>query len=421
MLKRKIVKKLNDWKADVARKSLIIEGPQQIGKTFILRTFGYQNYKQVVYINFNQYPYMKRLFEMDMELDALILQMTLLIQGAKCIPYETLIILEEIDLCPPAMNALIKFSSDPRYDVIATRTMLMTLNNPEEVSVLRMHALDFEEFLWANNVSSVTIQEIKNNFLQCRPVPSDLHKYLLDMFRYYLAVGGMPRTVHAFLNTGSYEGIRLSQRFINDVYLSDIVSRVELNKKSRAVEIFHSIPKQIRNGNKRFKYSEVAKNASYRTHWESILFLYQMGWLFTIFKAGPLNLPLLDNRQDDNFKLCVRDNGCLVGQLDDGDVEYLYEPLVIQKNILLENCVAELLVKRGLRMFYSEDGQHRFLIAQNKDRKIGLCFDDSNTLRRMNKLVDKGLLDEAYDLIVEPLNKDRSGIHLPLYNLMFVE
>jgi hypothetical protein len=205
------------------------------------------------------------------------------------------------------------------------------------------------------------------------------------------------------------------------VYLSDIVSRVELNKKSRAVEIFHSIPEQVKKGNKRFKYSEVAKNASYRTHWDSILYLYQMGWLFTIFKAGPLNLPLLDNRLDENFKLCVRDIGCLVGQLDDGDVEYLYEPLVIQKNILLENCVAELLVKRGLRMFYSEDGQHRFLIAQNKERKIGLSFDDSNTLRKMNKLVDKGLLDEAYDLVVEPLYKDRSGIHLPLYDLMFVE
>jgi len=146
MLKRKIVKKLNDWKADSARKSLIIEGPQQIGKTFVLRSFAFQYYKQVVYINFNQYPYMKRLFDMDMELDALILQMTLLIKGVKCVPYETLILLEEIDLCPQAMNALIKFSSDPRYDVIATRTMLNTLNNPEEVTVMRMHALDFEEF-----------------------------------------------------------------------------------------------------------------------------------------------------------------------------------------------------------------------------------------------------------------------------------
>ena len=421
MLKRKIIKKIEDWKLDPNRKSLIIEGPQQIGKTFVLRSFAFENYKQVVNINFNQYPYMKYIFEQDIELDALILQITLLIKGARCVPYETLILLEEIDLCPNAMHVLIKFTQDPRYDAIATRTILKTLDNPQDVSVIRMHALDFEEFLWANNVSNIAIQELKMAFLQEKVVSKDLHQYYMDMYRHYTAVGGMPKTVRTYINTHLYEPIRLSQRYVNDVYLSDIMNRIELNKKSRAVEIFHSIPMQVRNGNKKFKYNEISHQASYRTYWESISNLYEYGWLFTIFKVDTLDMPLVEHRLKGNFKLCVRDIGCLVGQLDDGDVEYLREPFTIQKNILLENSVADILVKRGLRLFYMEAGKHTFLVATINNRKIGLSFDDMNSLRYMNRLVDQGQLDVAYDLIVEPIYKDKSGLHIPLYNLMFIE
>lgn len=421
MLKRKIIKKLEDWKSDRDRKSLVIEGPQQIGKSFILRSFSIENYKQVVYINFNQYPYMKHLFELDLELDALILQIGLYIKGARCVPYETLILLEEIDHCPRAMNALIKFSSDKRYDAIATRTILQSTNNAPEIQVIRMHALDFEEFLWANNVSNLAIQELKTAFLHERFVSNDLHHFFMDMFRYYTSVGGMPKTVRTFTNSINYDAIRLVQRNVNDIYLSDIMSKVDFNKLSKTIEIFHSIPKQVRKGNKKFKYTEVSNIASYRSHWESILKLYEYGWLFTIFKVDTLTMPLIDNHLKGNFKLCVRDIGCLVGQLDDGDIEYMHEPFTIQKNILLENVVADICVKRGLRMFFMEKGKHHFLVATNKNRKIGISFDDANTLRYMTRLVKQGELDVAYDLVVEQLYRDKNGLHIPMYALMFIE
>lgn len=421
MLKRKITKELENWKSNTARKSLIIEGPQLIGKSFILKSFALEHYKQVVYINFNQYPYMKHLFEQDLELDALILQIGLYIKGARCVPYETLILLEEIDHCPKAMHALIKFSSDTRYDAIATRTSLQSLDNKSDILVIRMHALDFEEFLWANNVSNLAIQEIKAAFLQERPVSNDLHHFFMDMFRYYTIVGGMPKTVRTFIKSPKYNSIHLVQRYVNDIYLSDIVSRIDLNKRSRAVEIFHAIPDQVRKGNKKFKYSEVSNKASYRSHWDSILQLYEYGWLFTIFKVDNLTMPLIDNHLKGNFKLCVRDIGCLVGQLDDGDVEYMHEPFTIQKNILLENVVADECVKRGLRMFFMENGKHHFFVSTNKGRKIGLSFDDTNTLRHMQRLVIQGQLDVAYDLVVEQLYRDKSGLHLPMYALMFIE
>lgn len=421
MLKRKIVKKLDEWKNDQARKSLIIYGPQQIGKTYTLRIFAHENYKQVININFNQFPYTRHLFEQEMEVDALILQISLMIPGARCVPYETVIILEEIEFCPNAMKALVKFSHDARYDAIGTRTMLRVLNDPSDVTVLRMHALDFEEFLWANNVSNLAIQELRSAFLQERAVSDDLHRYFMNMFRQYTKVGGMPRSVYAFINGKSADSIQLTQRYVNDIYLSDIVSKIDINKKIRSVEIFHAIPKQVRKGNKKFKYKEISNKASYRTHWEIVELLYELGWLFTIFKIESLDLPIFENRLKGNFKLCTRDIGCLVGQLDDGDVEYLNDPLSIQKNILLENTVADICVKRGLRMYYMDEGVHTFFMATNQDRKIGMSFDNSKTLRYMNRLVSEGQLDAAYDLTVEPLYKDKYGLHIPLYSLIFVE
>jgi len=421
MLKRRIIKKLDEWKKDQFRKSLIIEGPQQIGKTFVIRTFAYEYYKQVVYINFNQFPYMRHIFEQDIDLDSLILQITLLIPGARCVPFETILILEEIDYCPSAMHALIKFSADERYDVISTRTILQTLDNPKEVTVIRMHGLDYEEFLWANNVSSLAIQELRAAFLQQRAVSNDLHRYFMKMFKHYMLVGGMPRAVDTFFSTQSYDKVQSAQRYINDTYLSDITSRIDLNRKVRALEIFHAIPEQVRKGNKKFKYTEISDNASYRTHWESVEKLYELGWLFTIFKVNNLVMPLVDNYSRNNFKLCVRDIGCLVGQLDDQDVEYLNEPLAIQKNILLENVVADILAKRGLRMYYMDDGRHYFFVSTKNNRKIAFSFDDSKSLKYMNRLVSEGELDVAYDLTVEPLYKDKYGLHIPLYSLIFVE
>lgn len=421
MLKRKIIQKLEDWKKESNRKALILEGPQHTGKTFVLRSFAYENYKQVVYINFNQFPYMRHIFEQDFDIDALILQITLMIPGARCVPYETILLLEEIEYCPTALNALVKFSNDTRYDAIGTRTILNSNNNPSEVIVLRMHALDFEEFLWANNVSGLAIQELRNAFIQQRAVSNEVHEFFIDMFKVYMYVGGMPKVVRTYTNSHDFEAVQLAQRYINDVYLSGIMAWTDQKKKSKLNDIFHSIPEQVKRGNKKFKYSEISSTASYRTHWDSILKLYEYGWLFTIFKVDNLNMPLLDNHQRGNFKLCVRDIGLLAGQCEDSDLEYLKDPLTIQKNILLENSVADALVKRGLRMYYMEEGKYTFFVATNKDRKIGISFDDSSTLRFMNRLVLQGQLDCAYDLIVEATYKDKNGVHIPLYNLMFIE
>ena len=159
MLRRKIIQTLEAWYAMPERKSLIIEGPQEIGKTFVLKTFAFKNYKQVVMINFNQFPYMRHLFEVDMDVDAMVLQMVMLIKGAVCVPHETLIIMEELEYCPSAYVAMKKFSLDKRYDCIATLSRFNFVESCAEVDKVRMHSMDFEEFLWANKIGRASCRE----------------------------------------------------------------------------------------------------------------------------------------------------------------------------------------------------------------------------------------------------------------------
>ena len=111
----------------------------------------------------------------------------------------------------------------------------------------------------------------------------------------------------------------------------------------------------------------------------------------------------------------------MTSQLEDADLEFLKGPLSIKNNILLENSVADVCVKRGFRMYYMEEGKSTFFVLTRGNRRIGLCFDDSKTLRKMKNLVLLGQLDEVYDLIVEPTYKNKDGMHVPLYTLMFIE
>ena len=124
MLRRKIIQTLELWHANPKRKSLVIEGPLDIGKSFVLKSFAFQKYKQVVLLNFNQFPYIKRIFETQMDVDAMLLQIVMMVKGAVCVPYETLMLMEEMDYCPEAYEAMKQFSLDQRYDCAGTVSRL---------------------------------------------------------------------------------------------------------------------------------------------------------------------------------------------------------------------------------------------------------------------------------------------------------
>ena len=207
MLKRKIEKKLLEWKRKDDKMCLVIKGARQVGKTFIIDKFAKENYKNYVYINFDEMPSYKDIFDGDLNVETLIKQMTVNIPNINLVPNETIIVLDEIQNCPRARTALKFLSIDKRFDVIASGSLL-GINYKDVPSFpvgyvenLEMHSLDFEEFLWANGISEDAIFFIKEYFDKNEEVPKAMHEKMMELFREYIVVGGMPRVVSEFVNT----------------------------------------------------------------------------------------------------------------------------------------------------------------------------------------------------------------------------
>ncbi|GEM_PF-1240160 len=420
MLRRKIIQTLEDWYASSDRKSLIIEGPQDIGKSFVLKSFAFQKYKQVVKLNFNQFPYMRRIFDTPMDVDAMILQIVMMVKGAACVPYETLILMDEMDYCPEAYEAMKKLSHDRRYDCIGTVSRLAFFEPSDEVNSVRMHALDLEEFLWANNVSSDILDQVHQAYVHNEQLNVDLHDQMLNLFKTYLLVGGMPKAVITYLGSYNMSEVRNVQKAIEESYKSKMLMHVLPKERERFLKLYSSIPEQIAKGNMRFMYKDMDEKATHRNYLRSILYIYRMGWAFVIYKLKNTNFPLVDNTRSENFIFMIRDVGCLSGQLNEESIDRLSDLNLLQHNPYLINGVADILVKRNIKLYYAEHGQHDFLVAMVGEKRIGLSYESEKALRKMMRLVEQGLLDACYNLTTRPLMVDKIGIHLPLYHLMSI-
>lgn len=420
MLRRKIIQTFEDWYANPDRKSFIIEGPPDIGKSFVLKSFAFQKYKQVVMLNFNQFPYMRRIFDAQLDVDGMILQLVMLIKGAVCVPHETLILMDELEYCPEAYEAMKKFSIDRRYDCIGTVSRLAFFEACDEVSIVRMHGLDFEEFLWANNVTSTLLDQVHQSFVQKDSLDLELHEYLLKFFKTYLKVGGMPKAVSTYLSSHDINEVRNVQKAIEEGYKSKMLMHVQPKERDRFIKLYASIPEQITKGNMRFMYKEMDEKATHRNSFKSIRYIYRMGWAFVLYKLKSTNFPLVENTRSDNFIFMIRDIGCLSGLLKEESVEQFCDLSLLQHNPFLINGVADILAKRNIKLYFAEHGQHDFLVAMVGNQRIGLSYEDVKTLRKMSRLVEQGLLDACYNLTTRPLMVDKVGIHLPLYHILFI-
>ncbi len=167
-------------------------------------------------------------------------------------------------------------------------------------------------------------------------------------------------------------------------------------------------------------YKEMDEKATHRNYFKSIRYIYRMGWAFVVYKLKSTNFPLVDNTRSDNFIFMIRDVGCLSGQLTEEDFVKYSDLNLIQHNPYLINGIADILVKRNIKLYYAEHGQHDFLVAMVGNQRIGLSHENVKTLRKMTRLVEQGLLDACYNLTTRPLMVDKVGIHLPLYHIMFI-
>lgn len=362
MLKRKIEQSLLNWKNTPNHKPLIIKGCRQCGKTFSVLNFAKANYKNVVYLNFFENPDYAAVFSGSLEVDHIVLLLSALLgKDAVFETGNTVLILDEIQDCPDARTALKFFRMDGRYDVIGTGSLLGVKGygkDPKSVpvgseTVLDMYPLDFEEFLWANDISDAVVAMLEKCLVEEQPDPEALHHRMKQLLLQYTVVGGMPDVVQTFVNTKRMDEVLRLQRDIVRAYEDDMVKYAEKSDKAYIKECFQSIPRQLAKENKKFQYSVVRKGSTAAKYAGSLQWIEDAGIISCCHNLSITELPLDGNAIEDVFKVYMRDMGLFVSMLEDGtQYDILQGNLYGYKGAIFENLIADIFTKMGRKLYY---------------------------------------------------------------------
>ena len=376
MLKRKIEDSLIQWKDSAGHKPLVIMGIRQCGKTFIAQHFAETNYKTVVYINFIKQPERITAFLGAKDVNTIILNLSAQISGVTFTPRETCFIFDEIQECPEARTSLKFFKEDGRFDVIATGSLLGVQGYGDELKkqhrrlsktkdlginsvpvgsedIIEMYPLDFEEFLWANGMSTGVIDALSKCYAQESPVPAGIHVALKNMLNLYVAVGGLPEAVNAFLRTNNMNEVRKVYQSILKEYRDDMVKYAPDKDKPHIRECFNSVPKQLAKENKKFQYSKVKPGGRGETYAGSLQWLEDAGVICRCYNTDITGLPMEGNAKDNVFKVYMSDIGLLVEMLGEGTrADILQGNLGGFKGAIYENLMADTLHKKSQTLYY---------------------------------------------------------------------
>lgn len=376
MLKRRISDTLKVWKDTPSHKPLVIMGIRQCGKTFISQQFADENYKHVAYINFIKQEERKTAFYGSKDVDTIILNLSAQMRNTQFVPHETCIILDEIQDCPEARTSLKFFYEDGRYDVIATGSLLGVQGYGQDKKrrrirnsvhqekgsnsvpvgyeeIVEMYPLDFEEFLWANNMSEEVIEALKRCLKEEKPVPEGIHAAMKTLLNRYVAVGGLPAAVNALLQTGNMNAVDAVWKSILKEYRSDMVKYADDKDKPHIRACFNAIPKQLAKENKKYQYSKVESGGRGEYYKGSLQWLEDADIIRRCYNTSITGLPMEGNAMENIFKVYTADIGILVAMLGPAArVDILQGNLGGFKGAIYENLMADTLIKKGQSLYY---------------------------------------------------------------------
>ena len=431
MLRRKIDKILQDWKNKPNHMPLIIKGCRQCGKTFSVRNFAHNNYKHVVYINFLLNPEYASIFSGSLEIDHLTMLMeTILGKSSVFVPHETIIIFDEIQDCPEARTSLKFFKEDGRYDVIGTGSLLGVKGygkSPKSIpvgyeTVVDMFPLDFEEFLWANDIKPAVIDYLKNCLESETPVTEALHSRLTELLNLYVVIGGMPNVVDAFVeNHQLQEAFELQRNIVRD-YEDDMVKYANEADRPFIKECFQSVPRQLAKENKKFQYSTIKKNAIAARYANSIQWIEDAGIIKRCFNLSKPELPLDGQALQDYFKIYMVDTGLFVSKLEPGtQQDILQGNLLGYKGAIFENLMADMLSKMGRNLYFyrKESGLEIDFVIRYKGKctlvEVKATTGNAKSLKTVLKNYEKYHIDQALKFGNYNIGRNGQMLTLPLY------
>ena len=355
MLKRKIDTYLTNYYA-TNRNALLITGARQIGKTYSIREFG-RTFKSFIEINFLENPDAVALFKGAKNSSDILLRLSA-IATKPLIKGETLIFFDEVQKCPDIVTAIKFLVDEGSYRYILSGSLLgVELNDLRSepvgyMGVKDMYPMDFEEFISCVGINQQVIDSLRTAWQSRTPVDEFVHSKIMELFRLYLVVGGMPAAVSKYIETNNLQEVMAVQKDIIKLYKRDI-AQYDSNNKLSIEEIFDLIPPELNAKNKRFILKRLNENAKFERYQNSFLWLKNAGVALPVYNIEEPKLPLLLSRSRNLFKLFQSDIGLLAAQYAEGiQLRIISGDKSINFGSVFENAVAQELVAHGIDVYY---------------------------------------------------------------------
>jgi predicted AAA+ superfamily ATPase len=441
MIKRKLYNYLLNWKNTKSKEALLIKGARQVGKTFLVREFGKNEYESFVEINFLKNGEYKSIFSNDnLSADEIYKRISAYIPNVKFIPEKTLLFLDEIQVCAAARTAIKFLVEDGKFDIISSGSLLglsyledddEDVTEPTSLPVgyenqITMYSLDFEEYLWANGYNEEAINYLKTFYDKNMEVPKELNNKYENLFREYMIIGGMPEVVQTFINTKNFQLAYNVQGKILADYQDDISKHAKGAEKLKVRQCYESIPKQLVKEYKKFQYSVVEKGKTSKKFGGSVKWLCDSCLVNKCSNVYEAYIPLLGYEMDDQFKLYLNDTGLLC-HLYGNETKLAILNNTLKGNIkggIYENIISEALLKKGYKLYYYKTSNStleiEFIIEKNGEVIPVEVKAGNDSTPSLNNFINKYNPSITYKLINGNVGIVDNKKTIPHYMILFI-
>ena len=445
MYKRKAYEKLLLWKEEsCGSTAMLVEGARRVGKSTLVEEFAKREYASYALIDFSKVSKeFKQLFlDTRTDLDGFFLYLSALF-SVNLVPRDTLVIFDEVQLFPPAREFIKHLVTDGRYDYVETGSLISIKSNvkdiliPSEEESMKLHPMDFEEFLWAMG-DEMMMPFIKMQFEKRKPMEA-FHRKALDYFRQYMIVGGMPQAVQTYVDTRDFDKVDERKRDILSIYRNDIRKYAD-NQETKVAAIFEELPGQLQKHEKKFRLADLQSHARMRDYSEAFFWLSDAKIINCCYNSTEPSIGLKLNEERTTLKCYMGDTGLLISHAFDerGIVtselyqKLMFDKLEVNEGMLVENIVAQMLRAAGHKLYFfskysAKEADERmeidFLIAKptitsrHNISPIEVKSGSHYTITSLKKCIKKydKQLATPYVLHDKDLKVEDGIMYLPLY------
>ncbi len=439
MLKRKIQKEIHEYLTSDSNKVLVIDGARQIGKSYIIRYEGERLFSNYIELNMVEDKKADRIFENVRDVQDFYFKVSLVAGNKMHQKEDTLIFIDEIQAYPDLLTLLKFLKDDDKYTYIVSGSQLgialnETLSKPGgRMRKVRMYPMDFEEFLWANGVGEDAISTIAGHFEAREALDEGSHNFIMDLFRKYLLVGGLPDAVNAYVSSRNLVEVRKVHEEIHSLYKEDC-SQYDKEHKLVIRRVYDLIPSNLENKKKRVQINDISGKrgkctADYKEEFEYVI---NSGIGLEVKAISNPRFPLADSEKKSLLKLYLNDVGLLTNILFRYNAKAVLDDLPsINLGSVYENVVASELAAHGYTLCYYDS---------KKNGEVDFLVDNYDTLSTMpvevksgkdsseHSSLDKFLATPDYHIqnalvldIKREIRQDGKTTYMPVYYIMFLQ